>query len=89
MVLSDEPQLTDKSLEKLKALVTTQTWELPHRSIESNITIHHSCIDKVCDYKKIQDIQVIDMMICASWTWDMFSCMVDGRNHEPCCRRRG
>ena len=28
-------------------------------------------------------------MICASWTWDMFNCLVDGKNHEPCCRRKG
>ena len=58
-------------------------------SLDFEVAVPPSCTAKMCDYKQIQDIQVIDMMMCASWTWDLFSCLVDGRNHEPCCRRRG
>lgn len=54
-----------------------------------NTTIHEPCIEKFCDPLAIQDVQIVDFMICASWTWDMLNCMVDGKNHEPCCKSKG
>ena len=50
---------------------------------------HFRCIDSFCDPVAVRNLQVTDFMICATWTWDMVSCLVDGKNHEPCCKRRG
>ena len=47
------------------------------------------CINSFCDPVELRNLQITDFMICATWTWDMVSCLVDGRNHEPCCKRRG
>ena len=43
------------------------------------------CLDKFCDPSKLDRISVPDMMICAPWDTEVFSCLADGRDHTPCC----
>lgn len=50
---------------------------------------HTVCIKKLCDPTTASNIEVIDLMICAAWAGDAFSCLADKKDHSPCCRRRG
>ncbi|XP_050529397.1 Ig-like and fibronectin type-III domain-containing protein 1 isoform X2 [Daktulosphaira vitifoliae] len=50
---------------------------------------HSSCLDKLCDPSKSDGAQVTDLMICAPWASQTFSCLTNGMDHTPCCRARG
>lgn len=30
-----------------------------------------------------------DLMICAPWASDTFTCLSNGMDHTPCCKNRG
>lgn len=30
-----------------------------------------------------------DLMICAPWAADTFTCLSNGMDHTPCCKNRG
>ena len=47
------------------------------------------CVTKLCDPKMTTQIEIPDLMICAPWTADVFTCLADGKDHTPCCRERG
>ena len=47
------------------------------------------CVDKFCDPIRTADVSLPDMMICAPWAGDSFSCLTNGMDHTPCCRSRG
>ncbi|ODM96583.1 Ig-like and fibronectin type-III domain-containing protein C25G4.10 [Orchesella cincta] len=48
-----------------------------------------SCVSKLCDPKLATQVEIPDLMICAPWTPEVFSCLADGKDHSPCCRARG
>lgn len=48
-----------------------------------------TCVTKLCDPKMTTQIEIPDLMICAPWTADVFTCLADGKDHTPCCRERG
>ncbi|XP_025837036.1 Ig-like and fibronectin type-III domain-containing protein 1 [Agrilus planipennis] len=50
---------------------------------------HSTCINKLCDPAEADDAQITDLMICAPWAADTFSCLTNGIDHTPCCRARG
>ena len=37
------------------------------------------CIDKFCDPRNIGSVELTDMMICAPWDTEVFSCLAGGR----------
>lgn len=47
------------------------------------------CVSKLCDPKLATQVEIPDLMICAPWTPEVFSCLADGKDHSPCCRARG
>ena len=48
-----------------------------------------SCIEQYCDPLHLADSSLKDMMMCAPWAGDMFSCLTDQKDHRPCCATRG
>ena len=40
------------------------------------------CIDKFCDPRHIGTVELTDMMICAPWDTEVFSCLAGGRWEE-------
>lgn len=46
------------------------------------------CVDKFCDPRSMSDADVTDLMICAPWDTEIFSCLADGKDHSPCCAAR-
>ena len=38
-----------------------------------------------CDPHGISDVSIPDLMICAPWAGEMFTCLYDGKNHTDCC----
>lgn len=46
-------------------------------------------MDKFCDPVRTADVSLPDLMICAPWASDSFSCLADGKDHTSCCRSRG
>jgi len=46
---------------------------------------HTQCVDKFCDPLRLDTLKLTDMMICAPWDTEVFSCLADGRDHTPCC----
>eukprot|EP00095_Tigriopus_kingsejongensis_P012676 maker-scaffold22_size673200-snap-gene-3.19 protein:Tk12676 transcript:maker-scaffold22_size673200-snap-gene-3.19-mRNA-1 annotation:"ig-like and fibronectin type-iii domain-containing protein" len=56
--------------------------------LSKNIT-HTSCADTFCDFEKVQNVSVPDLMVCAPWTGSMFDCLFDGQDHTQCCQDNG
>ncbi|XP_077284865.1 Ig-like and fibronectin type-III domain-containing protein 2 isoform X2 [Arctopsyche grandis] len=56
--------------------------------IEKGIT-HSKCVNKLCDPKAAGDITMTDLMICAPWAADTFTCLSNGIDHTACCKNRG
>eukprot|EP00102_Acyrthosiphon_pisum_P023276 XP_016660486.1 PREDICTED: Ig-like and fibronectin type-III domain-containing protein 2 [Acyrthosiphon pisum] len=50
---------------------------------------HSACLDKLCDPSRSDVAEVTDLMICAPWASQTFSCLTNGIDHTPCCRARG
>jgi hypothetical protein len=50
---------------------------------------HNRCVDKFCDPVRTSDISLPDLMICAPWASDSFSCLANGIDHSDCCSSRG
>ncbi|XP_046405305.1 Ig-like and fibronectin type-III domain-containing protein 1 isoform X1 [Ischnura elegans] len=50
---------------------------------------HPTCLDKMCEPSLSRIAQVTDLMICAPWVAESFSCLTNGQDHSPCCRARG
>ena len=48
-----------------------------------------SCIDQYCDPLNLAEASLKDMVVCAPWAGDMFSCLTDQKDHRPCCATRG
>ena len=48
-----------------------------------------SCIEQYCDPLNLADSSLKDMVMCAPWAGDMFSCLTDQKDHRPCCATRG
>ena len=46
------------------------------------------CVDDFCDPLRMSSASVTDLMICAPWDTQIFSCLADGRDHTPCCSRK-
>lgn len=49
----------------------------------------NNCLDKFCDPSLANTAGITDLMICAPWANDSFSCMTNGIDHTPCCKARG
>lgn len=47
------------------------------------------CVDKFCDPIRTADVSLPDLMICAPWASDSFSCLANGIDHTACCESRG
>lgn len=47
------------------------------------------CVDKFCDPVRTSDVSLPDLMICAPWASDSFSCLANGIDHTACCKSRG
>ena len=45
----------------------------------SNFKIIFRCIDKFCDPRNVGTAELTDMMICAPWDTEMFSCLAGGK----------
>ena len=45
----------------------------------SNFEIFFRCIDKFCDPRNVGTAELTDMMICAPWDTEMFSCLAGGK----------
>ncbi|GAB6027715.1 hypothetical protein CHUAL_001951 [Chamberlinius hualienensis] len=48
-----------------------------------------NCVDRFCDPKKTDEINLTDMMICAPWVSITLPCLTQGKDHTPCCIQRG
>ena len=46
------------------------------------------CVDNFCDPMSMSSATVADLMICAPWDTQIFSCLADGKDHTPCCSRK-
>ncbi|XP_039279825.1 Ig-like and fibronectin type-III domain-containing protein 2 [Nilaparvata lugens] len=55
---------------------------------EKGVT-HTTCLDKLCGMNSTVVAAVTDLMICAPWAEQTFSCLANGIDHRPCCRARG
>ena len=47
------------------------------------------CVDRFCDPIRTADVSLPDLMICAPWAKDSFSCLANGLDHTGCCQARG
>ena len=47
------------------------------------------CLDKLCDPINAENIEVVDLMMCAPWSAKVFKCLANDFDHTPCCRSRG
>ena len=47
------------------------------------------CVDKFCDPIRTSEVSLPDLMICAPWASDSFSCLANGIDHSKCCESRG
>ncbi|KAG8287269.1 hypothetical protein J6590_042606 [Homalodisca vitripennis] len=56
--------------------------------VEQGIT-HKTCLEKLCNIPQSSLAEVTDLMICAPWSRQTFSCLANGMDHTPCCRARG
>ncbi|KAJ3623708.1 hypothetical protein MTP99_017378 [Tenebrio molitor] len=50
---------------------------------------HKTCVNKLCDPALADTAEITDLMICAPWATDTFSCLTNGLDHTPCCKARG
>lgn len=50
---------------------------------------HKTCVHKLCDPSVAHMAEITDLMICAPWAADTFSCLTNGMDHTPCCKARG
>lgn len=50
---------------------------------------HKTCLNKLCDPAVASTAEITDLMICAPWATDTFSCLTNGVDHTPCCKARG
>lgn len=50
---------------------------------------HNSCIDKMCDPRRTDAMEITDLMVCAPWANITYACMANKVDHTPCCRARG
>ncbi|XP_030759730.1 Ig-like and fibronectin type-III domain-containing protein 1 isoform X2 [Sitophilus oryzae] len=50
---------------------------------------HKTCLDKLCDPLEADKVEITDLMICAPWAQDTFSCLTNGIDHTPCCKAKG
>ncbi|CAG2057021.1 unnamed protein product, partial [Timema podura] len=76
---------------RLKSSQVAEAPELPDiRSccVNKGIT-HPTCVDKLCDPALSDITEVTDLMICAPWAADTFSCLTNGVDHTGCCKARG
>nr|CAD7256254.1 unnamed protein product [Timema shepardi] len=76
---------------RLKSSQVAEAPELPDiRSccVKKGIT-HPTCVDKLCDPALSDITEVTDLMICAPWAADTFSCLTNGVDHTGCCKARG
>lgn len=48
-----------------------------------------NCLDKFCEPSLADTAEITDLMICAPWANDTFSCLTNGIDHTPCCKARG
>lgn len=48
-----------------------------------------SCLNKLCDPVEAAIAEVTDLMICAPWTSQTFSCLTNGIDHTDCCKSQG
>ncbi len=46
-------------------------------------------MDKFCDPIRTADVSLPDLMICAPWASDSFTCLANGIDHTSCCESRG
>lgn len=47
------------------------------------------CLEKLCDIPQSALAEVTDLMICAPWARQTFSCLANGVDHTACCKARG
>lgn len=50
---------------------------------------HKTCVHNLCDPEEVQNAEITDLMICAPWATETFSCLTNGMDHTPCCKARG
>lgn len=50
---------------------------------------HKTCVHKLCDPSVAHMAEITDLMICAPWAGETFSCLTNGMDHTPCCKARG
>ncbi|XP_026478463.1 Ig-like and fibronectin type-III domain-containing protein 2 [Ctenocephalides felis] len=48
-----------------------------------------TCLDRMCDPKQADVVEVMDLMVCAPWAGVTFQCLANGVDHSPCCQARG
>ncbi|XP_065582217.1 Ig-like and fibronectin type-III domain-containing protein 1 [Artemia franciscana] len=65
--------------------------ELPDiRSCCSRKGVYHQmCVDKFCDPVKSGATTLPELMICAPWAKESFSCLANEIDHSACCKARG
>ncbi|XP_054267567.1 Ig-like and fibronectin type-III domain-containing protein 1 [Macrosteles quadrilineatus] len=76
---------------QVKPVTTAKPPKLPDVRaccVEQGIT-HGTCLDKLCTIPQSSVAEVTDLMICAPWARQTFSCLANGVDHRPCCRARG
>lgn len=87
------------------SLLTTKKWSISWGDvIESRYNIMYlcinktehlnwilifSCLNKLCDPVEAAITEVTDLMICAPWTSQTFSCLTNGIDHTDCCKSQG
>lgn len=76
---------------KMKTTTVGEAPKLPDiKSCCANKGIaHKTCVSKLCDPSLADTAEITDLMICAPWAADTFSCLTNGLDHTPCCKARG
>lgn len=76
---------------KMKTTTVGEAPKLPDiKSCCANKGIaHKTCVSKLCDPSLVDTAEITDLMICAPWAADTFSCLTNGLDHTPCCKARG
>ena len=54
----------------------------------ANVT-DRGCVDLMCDPLSLPAVEMGDMVKCAPFGRQMFTCLADARDHRPCCAQRG
>jgi len=63
--------------------------DIENFEILKKVLFLNRCLDKLCDPSRSDVAEVTDLMICAPWASQTFSCLTNGMDHTPCCRARG